>query len=109
MGEEALQESSFPSDAPSERQNCCQGADESEVAEVRHLVEYAESHRVQLAAIPHNENNVQQEKDTKAADEEKLKKVRESMNEATKKMAADQSELSKRSRQRKLGSNHDRR
>ena len=79
----------------SELENCCQGADEGEMDEVLRLVEFAESHRKQLAAIPQDENIVQQEKETKTVDEEKLKKAKELMNEA-KQMATDQSEKSKK-------------
>ena len=71
-------------------ENCCQGADEGELTEVHRLVEFAESSRKQLSAIPQDKKLVQEHKAMKTVDEDKLKKAKELMNEA-KAMANDQS------------------
>ena len=76
-------------------EDCCQEADQGETDEVYRLIEYAESDNSQLAVIPQDEKLVQQNKETKVVDEEKLKKAKELMNEA-KAMATDQSETSRK-------------
>lgn len=82
-------------------EDCCVEADEGELSEVYRLVENAESHRKQLSTIPQNEKIVQENKATKAADEEKLKKAKELMNEA-KEMATNQSEEAKKAVNEKM-------
>ncbi|KAJ7375556.1 hypothetical protein OS493_040430 [Desmophyllum pertusum] len=82
-------------------EDCCQGADDGEMAEVHCLVEFAESHRKQLSAIPQDEKLVKQNEATKGVDEEKLKKAKELMNEANA-MAKDQSEAAKKTVNEKI-------
>ena len=65
-----------------ELEKCCEGADEGEMDEVYRLVEKAESQKNQLAAVPQDEKLIQENKNTKAVDEEKLKKAKELMNDA---------------------------
>ena len=77
-----------------ELEKCCKGADEGEMAEVYRLVEKAESQIHQLAAVPQDEKLIQGNKNTKAVDEEKLKKAKQLMNDA-KSMANDCLESSK--------------
>ena len=84
-----------------ELEKCCPGADEREMDDVHLLIVKAESHRKQLNAILQDETPVQQDKETKAVDGEKLKQARELMNEA-KIMARDQSEWSKKTVNEKL-------
>ena len=84
-----------------ELEKCCEGADEGEMDEVYRLVEKAESHKNQLAAVPQDEKLIQENKNTKAVDEEKLKKAKELMNNA-KAMANDRSESSKQAVNEKL-------
>ena len=76
-------------------EDCCGEADEGEIDEVYGLVEFAESHMNQLAAIPQDDNLVKQNNKAKAIDGEKLKKAEGLMNEA-KAMAKDQSEASRK-------------
>ena len=84
-----------------ELEDCCQGADEGEMDQVQQLVETAESYSKQLSNIPHDEKLVQQSKDTKAVDEEKLNKAKALMNEA-KVMATDQSDTAKQTVKEKI-------
>ena len=84
-----------------ELEKCCQGADEGEIDEVYRLVEKAESQKNQLAAIQQNEKLIQENENTKAVDEEKLKKAKELMSEA-KAMASDSSESSRKAVNEKL-------
>ena len=84
-----------------ELEKCCEGADEGEMDEVYRLVEKAESHKNQLAAVPQDEKLIQENKNTTAVDEEKLKKAKELMNDA-KAMAKDRSESSKQAVNEKL-------
>ena len=84
-----------------ELEKCCEGADEGEMDEVYRLVEKAESQKNQLAAVPQDEKLIQENKNTKAVDEEKLKKAKELMNNA-KAMANDRSESSKQAVNEKL-------
>ena len=84
-----------------ELEKCCEGADEGEMDEVYRLVEKAESQKNQLAAVPQDEKLIQENKNAKAVDEEKLKKAKELMNNA-KAMANDRSESSKQAVNEKL-------
>ena len=84
-----------------ELEKCCKGADEGEMDEVYRLVEKAESQKNQLAAVPQDEKLIQENKNAKAVDEEKLKKAKELMNNA-KAMANDRSESSKQAVNEKL-------
>ena len=84
-----------------ELEKCCEGADEGEMDEVYRLVEKAESQKNQLAAVPQDEKLIQENKNTKAVDGEKLKKAKELMNNA-KAMANDRSESSKQAVNEKL-------
>ena len=82
-------------------ENCCQGAEEGEMSEVHRLIKYAESQRSQLAHIPQDKRVIQEEKDSKALDKEKLEKAKKLMNEA-KVMAKDQSDKAKTTVKTKL-------
>lgn len=82
-------------------ENCCKGAQEGEMSEVHRLIEYAESQRSQLANIPQDHRLIQEEKDSKALEEEKLEKAKELMT-AAKVMAKDQSEEAKTTVKTKL-------
>ena len=82
-------------------ENCCQGAEEGEMSEVHRLIKYAESQRSQLANIPQHKRVIQEEKDSKALDKQKLKKAKTLMNEA-KVMAKDQSDKAKTTVKTKL-------
>ena len=84
-----------------ELEMCCKEAARGEMDDVYQLVEYAESHRNQLAVIPRDENVVQQSKDAKAMDKENLKKAKGSVTEA-KKMLKDQLEASQEIVSKKL-------
>ena len=78
-----------------EVEDCCNGADEREMKKVYQLVEEAESTKNLLAAIPNDDQLIQQAMETKAADLKTLKKVKELLNEA-KTIAKDQSESAKK-------------
>ena len=78
-----------------ELEDCCNGADEREMKKVYQLVEEAESTKNLLAAIPNDDQLIQQAMETKAADLKTLKKVKELLNEA-KAIAKDQSESAKK-------------
>lgn len=82
-------------------ENCCKGAEEGEISEVHRLIEYAKSQRSQLAYIPQDKRLIQEEKDSKALDKEKLEKAKKLMTEA-KVMAKDQSEEAKTTVKTKL-------
>ncbi|XP_015780691.1 PREDICTED: interferon-induced very large GTPase 1-like [Acropora digitifera] len=82
-------------------ENCCKGAEDGEMSEVYRLIEYAESQRSQLADIPQDKRFIQEEKDSKASDKEKLEKAKKLINEA-KVMAKDQSEVAKTTVKTKL-------
>lgn len=78
-----------------ELEDCCSGADEREMKKVYQLVEEAESTKNLLAAIPNDDELIQQAMETKAADLKTLKKAKELMDEA-KAIAKDQSESAKK-------------
>ena len=78
-----------------ELEDCCRGADEREMKKVYQLVEEAESTKNLLAAIPNDDELIQQAMETKAADLKTLKKAKELMDEA-KAIAKDQSESAKK-------------
>lgn len=84
-----------------ELEKCCEGADEGEMDEVYRQVEKAESHKTQLAAVPQDGKLIQEDKNRKAVDEEKLTKAKELMNDA-KAMAKDRLESSKETVNKKL-------
>ena len=75
-----------------EIENCCQDATTGEMEDVYQLVKDAESMINQLAVIPQDENVVQQSKEAKAVDKEKLKKAKGLMIEAKKLLIAQSGE-----------------
>ena len=80
----------------SELQSYCQGADDGEMDQVRHLVETAKFNgKKKPPDVPQDDGLVQDTKATKAVDEANLKKAKELMNEA-KTMATDKSETAKK-------------
>ena len=79
-----------------ELEDCCNGADKREMKKVYELVEEAESTKNLLAAIPKDDELIQQAMETKAADLKTLNKAKALMKKA-KATAKDQSESSKKS------------
>ena len=80
----------------SELQSYCQGADDGEMDQVRHLVETAKfNEKKKPPDVPQDDGLVQDTKATKAVDEANLKKAKELMNEA-KTIATDKSETAKK-------------
>ena len=80
----------------SELQSYCQGADDGEMDQVRHLVETAKFNgKKKPPDVPQDDGLVQDTKATKAVDEANLKKAKELMNEA-KTIATDKSETAKK-------------
>ena len=79
----------------SELQSYCQGADDGEMDQVRHLVETAKFNGKKKPPDVPQDGLVQDTKATKAVDEANLKKAKELMNEA-KTMATDKSETAKK-------------
>ena len=63
-------------------EKCCKGANEGEIDEIHLLVEKAESQKNRLAAIPQDEKLIQENKNAKALDKEKLEKAKKLLNEA---------------------------
>ena len=84
-----------------ELEKCCQGADKGEMDEVHRLVENVQSQERQSAALAPNQDIVVKDKESRTADEKKLKKAKELMNEA-KVMAKNRSESSKQAVSEKL-------
>ena len=62
-------------------EKCCQGANEGEIDEIYRLVERAESQKNRLAAITHDEKLIQENKNAKSLDKEKLEKAKKLLNE----------------------------
>ena len=62
-------------------EKCCQGANEGEIDEIYRLVEKAESQKNRLAAIKHDEKLIQENKNAKYLDKEKLEKAKKLLNE----------------------------
>ena len=62
-------------------EKCCQGANEGEIDEIYRLVEKAESQKNRLAAITHDEKLIQENKNAKSLDKEKLEKAKKLLNE----------------------------
>ena len=65
-----------------ELEKFCQEADEREIDEVYRLIEKAESQKNRLTAIPQDEKLIQENKNAKALDKEKLEKAKKLLNEA---------------------------
>ncbi|CAH3172617.1 unnamed protein product [Porites evermanni] len=84
-----------------ELEKCCQGADKGEMDEVHRLVENVQSQERQSAALAPNQDIIVKDKESRTADEKKLKKAKELMNEA-KVMAKSRSESSKQAVSEKL-------
>ena len=84
-----------------ELEKCCQGADKGEMDEVHQLVENVQSQERQSAALAPNQDIIVKDKESRTADEKKLKKAKELMNEA-KVMAKNRSESSKQAVSEKL-------
>ena len=63
-------------------EKCCQGANEGEIDEIYLLRGKAESQKSRLAAIPQDEKLIQENKNAKALDKEKLEKAKKLLNEA---------------------------
>ena len=69
-------------------EKCCQGANEGEIDEIYRLVEKAESQKNRLAAIPHDEKLIQENKNAKSLDKEKLEKAKKLLNEVKRVMTS---------------------
>ena len=82
-------------------EDCCKEADEGEMDEVHRLIEYAGSHRKQLAFIPQDETLIQQDRDAKAVDKTKLEQAKSLMNDA-KEIAIRESDEAKKTVNNKL-------
>ena len=88
-----------------ELEDCCNGADKREMKKVYELVEEAESTKNLLAAIPKDDELIQQAMETKAADLKTLNKAKALMKKA-KATAKDQSVIKEKLKQN-IGFDHE--